>query len=73
MSEETQSMLKDVYDKVCKIERLITGNGEPEKGLIIKVDRLTQSQKVRDRVFWLICAGLFTPTSIFALYTFITK
>lgn len=70
---EHDPSLKDIYTKLCKVEVILTGNGNPENGLIIKVDRLRQAQKSRDRLFWLIMGSLLTPSTLFSAYVFFTR
>lgn len=36
-----------IYDEVVTIKELLTGNGEPSKGLIVRVDRLEQAEQKR--------------------------
>lgn len=50
MTQHETSLLQLIHDKVEKIEKILTGNGEPEKGMIIRLDRLEVKAK---RASWL--------------------
>ena len=45
--EEIKIQLEHVIDTVDKIEKLLTGNGDPSKGLVVRVDRLEQTDSRR--------------------------
>lgn len=36
-----------VMERLTRIEHLLTGNGNPEKGIIVRVDRLEQNESRR--------------------------
>ena len=40
--------------KIDEIHLVLTGNGTPEKGLTVRVDRIEQKAKTRDRLFWFL-------------------
>ena len=44
-------------DQVCRgivrIETCLVGTGDDNPGLVVKLDRLTQSEKKRTKFFWL--------------------
>ena len=44
-------------DKVCEMHKIITGGGEPSKGLTVRVDRLEQARKRGARFQWTIVAA----------------
>jgi hypothetical protein len=48
---QDREVLQEILDEVRKLNHLITGNGTPERGLLIRVDRLEQQDK--NRVWWL--------------------
>tara|TARA_R110000803_G_scaffold43701_7_gene93060 strand:+ start:10400 stop:10654 length:255 start_codon:yes stop_codon:yes gene_type:complete len=37
---EVKLMVTQTHASVAKMEKLLTGNGEPERGLIVRVDRI---------------------------------
>ena len=41
------SMLAEIRDSQQRMERLLTGGEKPAEGLLIRVDRLEQSEKTR--------------------------
>lgn len=45
--ETTKVVLKQISDDVRTIKYLLTGNGESHKGLVVRVDRLEQTEKRR--------------------------
>ena len=47
-----------LLEKVSKIEELLTGNGDPGKGLVVRVDRLEQSEARRS----LLIGGTITAS-----------
>jgi hypothetical protein len=58
-----QPLLDAIYAKVCKLEHLLTGNGTPERGIIVRVDRLEQTTKFGWKLFWLVL-GTFMSTLV---------
>lgn len=52
MTQEEKTCLSSILEKVEKIEKILTGNGSPEKGMIVRIDRLEQWQKIRT---WAVC------------------
>lgn len=55
--EQTQKTVDELKEIVC-------GNGDPAKGLVIRIDRLEQSAAIVRKVFWVIVGALVTPASI---------
>lgn len=39
-----------IHERLDLVLELLQGNGTPEKGLVVRVDRLEQSKKTRDKV-----------------------
>lgn len=55
--------LRRIEGKLEEIEHLITGNGTPEKGLIVRIDRLEQQAGRMNRAAaWLI--GVFGAVAV---------
>ncbi len=44
--------------RVSVHESLYGPSGSPEQGLMVRVDRLEQSQTKRDRLMWVVAAGI---------------
>ena len=50
--------LSRIESKLTEIEHLITGNGEPEKGIIVRLDRVERHTQTMSKVAsWV--AGIF--------------
>lgn len=65
-------LLETVAEDVREIKVLLTGGDAPEKGLIVRTDRLEQSHKNMSRVFWLLVGAVLTPSVIgTAIYVFL--
>ena len=72
MTESDTFVLKTVAEDVREIKVHITGGDNPEKGLIIRTDRLEQSHKNASKVFWILVGAFLTPSVIgAALYVFL--
>ena len=72
MTESENHILQTVSEDVREIKVLLTGGDHPEKGLIVRTDRLEQAHKTAARVFWIAVGGLLTPSVIGAcLYIFL--
>ena len=54
---ELQQQKEYIKTKVEKIEELLNGNGTPEKGIVVRLDRLEQSEARRT---WLMRATITT-------------
>lgn len=42
--------LRHIRDRVDEVHKLLLGNGTPERGLVIRVDRLEQSEARRAKI-----------------------
>lgn len=49
-----------IEKKVEQTRDLLTGNGSPEKGLIVRVDRLEQSGDKRGKALWAMFVALLS-------------
>jgi hypothetical protein len=59
-------ILPRIEDKVDLLLKLVTGNGDPSKGLIVRFDRVEQKMK------WIWCAiGMAGIGIVKAIYEFI--
>lgn len=52
--------IKAIKRDVAKVLKLLDGNGEPERGLVVRVDRIEQREKARSKVLWTVGAGALT-------------
>jgi hypothetical protein len=52
--------LQDIHDDIKLIQHWITGNGEPERGMLMRVDRLEQRDKSRRGLFTVVYGALAT-------------
>jgi hypothetical protein len=55
--EQTQKELGELKEIVC-------GNGNPSKGLVVRIDRLEQSVGIVRKMFWVSVGAVLTPASI---------
>lgn len=60
MTQHENSVLDLILAEVRIVKEILTGNGNPQKGMIVRMDRLEGKAK---RATWLIC----TLASAFAL------
>lgn len=51
-NNDLRAVLLDVREKVNHVHKIITGGESPAAGLIVRVDRLEQSQKSSSRLGW---------------------
>ncbi len=65
-----KDILNVILEKVSKLEIILVGNGNPENGLIVKVDRLIIAQQSRSKFYWTLIGNFLTPATItlFLLY-----
>lgn len=47
-SAETKAKLHDIAEDVKTVLKILNGNGDPSKGLVVRVDRLEQSESRRN-------------------------
>ena len=55
-----RTMLEAQGTKIDKLCLLLTGNSNPERGLVVRVDRVEQRNKRLDRWFWLLAGAVVT-------------
>jgi len=58
---------EDIYAKLCKIEEILTGNGRPHEGIIVRLDRLEQRSGWVRRLFFDIVPPCLVASSVWAL------
>lgn len=63
-----EQKLSQIAEDVSEIKEILTGNGEPSKGLIVRFDRIEQSQK---RASWLAKTAI--GASVVAILAVISK
>ncbi len=67
-TEDNTEKLKNVGISVIEVKRLLNGPlGEPEKGMVIKVDRNTESIKKRDKIFLVVIGAIISGIVTLAL------
>lgn len=61
---QTLGRVDEKVDKLCdtvtKLERILTGNGNPEKGMVLRVVNLESGAKTRTRLLWAIFVAAIT-------------
>lgn len=53
---------------LCIVKEILTGNGEPDKGIVVKVARLEQSMGAVRRLFWVVIGSLSTSVGALLYY-----
>lgn len=56
MSDENQ--LQEINRKLDLVTKLLTGNGDPSTGYIVRIDRLEQRDKRRDKWQWIVVGAV---------------
>ena len=56
MTPEQYDYIKDKLDTLCEI---LTGNGKPEEGLVMKVGKNTWHRRIASKLMWLAITALF--------------
>lgn len=46
----------EIINRLDRIEKLLNGDDEPAKGIIVRLDRVEQKIATRDRYFWAVAA-----------------
>lgn len=59
MNDEIKDELKKIWSCVSTIEKAIVGDiGDPKNpGLLVRIDRLEQSKRLKDKVLWGIASS----------------
>ena len=55
---ERDTLLAEIRDEVRRLNHLITGNGKPETGLLIRVRDLELTERRRGKVLWTAVTAL---------------
>jgi hypothetical protein len=50
--------LDRISDQLEHIDLILTGNGDPSKGLVVRVDRLEQKEAVRSKQLWAVWTAI---------------
>jgi hypothetical protein len=58
--EEVHSYQRDMHAKLTITTEILTGNGTPEKGLVVRLDRVEQNHATQSRWFWVIIPATLT-------------
>ena len=63
--------VSSLQDDMAILKEILTGNGQPEHGLVVKVAKLEQSMSTVRKMFWLLVGGIFTSlgTVLFNIMT----
>jgi hypothetical protein len=56
-----QTQIKNIEKDVAAIKDSVVGNGKP--GLVVRVDRIEQRDKMRGRLVWTLAGVLFATTA----------
>lgn len=69
-SHDTNSQVTNLTKRFGTIETLITGNGEPDRGMVVRLDRVEQILKNVKRSLWMIMSAALTGLAGLATYLF---
>jgi len=58
--EEIRINQQEFGEKLAVATEILTGNGTPEKGMVVRVDRVEQDHKIQSRWFWIIVPAAIT-------------
>lgn len=64
MTAAENSKLDLIHDEVKEIKLLLNGNGSPEKGLIVRVDRVEQRLKIYRWVGMTVFAAIASAAAL---------
>lgn len=56
-------MIQLILDKLAVIEKLLSGNGDPSKGIVVRLDRVEGKQRRADWVMGAIMGVVCTATA----------
>ena len=56
--EQISHDIEAVHKDVTSIKKLLNGNGTPERGIVVRLDRVEQTSKNIKRGLWAISAGV---------------
>jgi hypothetical protein len=59
--------LEAIDDSLQVMSKLLSGNGDPSKGLCVRVDRLEQSYKFSGKLFYGLIGVVLAPEIILAV------
>lgn len=61
---------KDFDRRIEDMEVLLTGNGKPERGMVVRLDRIERELSVLRRIGWALCGGVgaILPTVLLLLF-----
>lgn len=60
MSSLLEEKIDNLTEKVSLLNKLLTGNGDPEKGVIVRLDRVEQTQGRQRKFIWAIVGAVIT-------------
>lgn len=53
-----EKIVLEMRESQRRIETLLTGNGDPSKGMIVRLDRLEQAHETQSKLIWSVVGGL---------------
>lgn len=59
-ARDMRESLERLERKLDHIDRLLTGDGEPEKGIIVQFHQVKQSQAMLVKLAWIVFTGFST-------------
>ncbi len=62
---EVREYLERIERKVDRLEGHLTGNDDPEKGIIVRLDRLEQRQASQVKAFWAVVSAFTVAVASF--------
>lgn len=71
-NEGISFVLGEIDRRTSRIEKLLTGNGDPQSGIIVRLDRVEQKMK---GLLWVvgICCGTFLTSMVLTLFDLMTS
>lgn len=60
MSIRLEEKIDHLTEKVGLLNILLTGNGDPEKGVVVRLDRVEQTQARQRKFIWAIVGAVIT-------------
>lgn len=55
-----QEQVDRIEKKIDKLDNLLTGNGEPHKGIVVRLDRVEQREESRNKWTWIVLGASIT-------------
>ena len=65
--------VKQIEATVEKMDKIVSGNGEPGSGLIVRMDRAEQFIMSAKKFIWILVGASLTPGAVLAAVQYFTK